>query len=141
MVLADVNVILNAFRADLSHHRICRDWLDSVVNGWKLYGISPQVLSSVIRIATNRRIFANPNSIDEILRFCTRVLDQSHCVVVQPGERHWPIFARLCHETDATGNLVPDAWFAALAIEWGCEWITLDRDFAGFSGLNWRTPS
>jgi hypothetical protein len=36
--------------------------------------------------------------------------------------------------------MVTDAWFAALAIEWDCEWITLDRDFARFPGLKWRRP-
>ena len=30
------------------------------------------------------------------------------------------------------------AWFAALAIEHGCEWVTLDRDFERFPGLRWR---
>jgi uncharacterized protein len=39
-----------------------------------------------------------------------------------------------------SGNLVQDAWFAALAIESGCEWITTDRDFARFDGLQWRAP-
>jgi predicted nucleic acid-binding protein len=62
-------------------------------------------------------------------------------VVIQPGERHWQIFNRLCIEADARGNLVPDAWFAALAIESGCEWITLDHDFARFPGLKWRVPA
>jgi hypothetical protein len=40
--------------------------------------------------------------------------------------RHWEIFTRLCAEADVYGNLVPGAGFAALAIESGCEWITLD---------------
>jgi predicted nucleic acid-binding protein len=35
---------------------------------------------------------------------------------------------------------VPDAYFAALAIEAGCEWITTDRAFARFKGLRWRHP-
>jgi hypothetical protein len=35
---------------------------------------------------------------------------------------------------------VPDAYFAALAIESGCDWITTDRDFARFKGLRWRHP-
>jgi predicted nucleic acid-binding protein len=35
--------------------------------------------------------------------------------------------------------MVPDAWFAALAIEHGCEWITEDRDYARFPGLRWRS--
>jgi hypothetical protein len=51
------------------------------------------------------------------------------------------IFKRLCSEADARGNLVPDAWFAALAIESGSEWITLDRDYARFPGLQWRVPA
>ena len=38
------------------------------------------------------------------------------------------------------GNLVPDAYLAALAIESGSEWITTDRDFVRFPGLRWRRP-
>jgi predicted nucleic acid-binding protein len=34
-----------------------------------------------------------------------------------------------------------DAWYAALAIAWGCEWITLDRDYARFPGLRWQVPT
>ena len=50
------------------------------------------------------------------------------------------IFKRLCIETNTRGTTVTDAWYAALAIEWGCEWITLDRDYARFPGLRWRPP-
>ena len=38
------------------------------------------------------------------------------------------------------GNLIPDAWFAALAIESGCEWITTDRDYEKFPSLRSRHP-
>jgi len=41
--------------------------------------------------------------------------------VIQPRERHWRIFAQLCRAGAVTGKLVLDAWFAALAIESGCE--------------------
>jgi len=57
-----------------------------------------------------------------------------------PGKRHWAIFTRLCRDVEAKGNLVPDAYLAALAIESGCEWVTTDRDFARSSGLRWRHP-
>jgi predicted nucleic acid-binding protein len=57
-----------------------------------------------------------------------------------PGDRHFDIFESLCQGANARGNLVQDAWFAALAIEAGCEWITLDRDYARFDGLRWRAP-
>ena len=34
---------------------------------------------------------------------------------VQEGSRHWGIFERLCLKAGARGNLVPDAYFAALS--------------------------
>lgn len=41
---------------------------------------------------------------------------------------------------NAKGNLIPDAYLAALAIESGSEWITTDRDYSRFPGLRWRHP-
>ena len=111
-----------------------------MINGEARYGMAPQVLSGVIRIATHPKVFVHPSKLQETLGFCRVLLSQPHCVVIQPGERHWEIFTRLCVEADARGNLVPDVWFAALAIEAGCEWITLDRDYGRFPGIKWGLP-
>ena len=61
-------------------------------------------------------------------------------MIVEPGSRHWAIFKRLCVEVELRGPVVTDAWYAALAIEHGCTFITFDRDFASFPGLAWREP-
>jgi toxin-antitoxin system PIN domain toxin len=140
VILPDVNVLLYAFRGDAPEHGGFRGWLQSVVNGEAPYGMSPQVLGSVVRIATHPRIFAKPSRLEEALAFAAVLLDQPHCQVVEPGPRHWRIFRELCRRAQATGNLVQDAWFAALAMESGCEWITADRDYARFEGLRWRAP-
>lgn len=140
MNLPDVNILVHAFRSDSPQHEICRKWLDGVINGEARYGMAPQILSGMIRITTHPKVFATPSGLDEVIAFCNIILTQPHCVVIQPGEQHWNIFQRLCIEADARGNLVPDAWFAALAIEFGCEWITLDHDYARFPGLKWRRP-
>jgi len=50
------------------------------------------------------------------------------------------IFERSCLAAGAKGNLVADAYLAALAIECGSEWVTTDRDFSRFPGLRWRHP-
>lgn len=141
MILPDVNVLVNAFRIDTSDHLLCRNWLERAVNGESRYGISPQVLSGMIRVATHPKVFTRPSRLSETIEFCNFLQDQPHCAIIQPGEQHWSVFCRLCKEADARGNLVPDAWFAALAIESGCEWITLDRDYARFPGLQWRVPN
>lgn len=141
MILPDVNVLIYAFRADLSQHAICRPWLTDVVRGEARFGLSPAVLSAVVRITTNPRVFLVPSALEEAFEFCEDLLGQPHCEIVEPGERHWGIFRQLCISTQTRGARVSDAWFAALAIEWGCEWITFDRDYARFPGLRWSVPS
>lgn len=141
MILPDVNILVNAFRSDSTDHELCREWLTLTVNGESRFGMSPQVLSGVIRVTTHPRVFARPSAIAEVIDFCELLLAQPTCVLIRPGNHHWSIFSRLLLEADARGNLVPDAWFAALALESGCEWITLDRDYSRFPGLKWRLPS
>jgi toxin-antitoxin system PIN domain toxin len=140
VILPDVNVLLYAFRSDSVRHEGYREWLERVVNGDEAYAMSPQVLSSVVRIATHARIFVAPSRREDALSFARVLLEQPTCTVVQPGPRHFSIFEDLCRRAAATGNLVQDAWLAALALESGCEWITTDGDFARFPGLRWRRP-
>jgi predicted nucleic acid-binding protein len=71
-----------------------------------------------------------PTPLETALRLCDQLIVAPQAVVVQPGQRHWGIFTRLCHETNAAANHVPNVYFAALAIEHGCEWMTADRGFA-----------
>jgi uncharacterized protein len=141
MILPDVNVLIFAFRKDVPQHALCRPWLDAVILGDAQFGISPLVLSALVRITTNHRIHVRPSTLDEAFGFCEDLLVQPHCQIVEPGERHWQIFQRLCVETGVRGPMATDAYFAALAIEWGCEWVTLDRDYARFSGLKWSVPA
>jgi predicted nucleic acid-binding protein len=61
-------------------------------------------------------------------------------LIVRPGEGFWSIFRTLCTDGEARGNLVADAAHAATAIEAGATWVTLDRDFARFPRLDWRSP-
>ncbi|HEV8677871.1 MAG TPA: type II toxin-antitoxin system VapC family toxin [Stellaceae bacterium] len=141
MILPDVNVLIYAFRADVPQHASCRPWLAGITSGDARFGVSPLVLNAVVRVTTDARVFRSPSRLEEAFRFCDYLLELPHCQIVEPGERHWGIFKRLCIETDTRGPRVTDAWFAALAIEWGCDWITFDRDFARFPGLTWHVPA
>lgn len=140
MILPDVNVLIYAFRADSENHERYKQWLESAINGPAAYGIAPQVLASVVRICTHPRIFVRPSSRSDVFDFCRALLEQPNAAVTVPGARHWSIFADLCAKANASGNLAQAAWFAALAIESGCEWITTDGDYARFPGLSWREP-
>jgi predicted nucleic acid-binding protein len=50
------------------------------------------------------------------------------------------VYGQLSSQLSVTGNLVPDAMLAALAIEHGLELWSTDTDFARFPGLRWRNP-
>lgn len=140
MELPDVNVLVYAHRGESPHHHACRIWLDRTLKSNQPFGFSELVLSGFVRVVTNPRIFKSPTALDVALLFARKVREQPHATPVTPGSRHWEIFERLCTNAAATGNLVADAYLAALSIESGCEWITTDGDFARFSGLRWRRP-
>ena len=140
MILPDVNVLVYAHREDAVDHPAYREWLEQVVNGDEAYGVSELVLSGFIRVVTHPKVFKRPSRLVDALTFAEQVRGQANCVQVAPGTRHWTLFERLCRECDVRGNLVPDAYLAAMAMESGCEWITADRDYSRFKGLRWRHP-
>jgi predicted nucleic acid-binding protein len=75
------------------------------------------------------------------MQFIDALLQSPTATVVRPGERHWDLFRPLCIEGNATGDRVPDAYLAALAIEHGCELVTFDRGFGRYPGLRWSAPA
>lgn len=140
MILCDVNVLIYAFRRDTVRHEEYRVWLMERLAGHENFGVSDLLLSGVIRVATHPRVFAQPSTVNEALAFVEAVRSSPVAVPICPGERHWGVFRDLCRKADTKGNLVADAYLAALAIESGCEWITTDRDYGRFPGLRWRHP-
>lgn len=135
-----MNVLVYAFQEEAPEHVPHREWLTRLVQSPEAYAVSDHVLSGFLRIVTHPRIFHPPAPIDAALSFANAFRKQPNAVAIQPGARHWEIFVRLCHDAGARGNLVADAWLAALAIESGCEFITTDRDYSRFTDLRWRHP-
>lgn len=140
MLLADVNVLVYAHREDAPQHAGCRDWLETLVNGPESFGFSELVLSGFLRVVTHPKVFIRPSPLADALTFAEQLRSRPNGVAVAPGARHWAIFQSLCVDAGTKGNLVADAYLAAMAIEVGCEWITTDRDFSRFKGLRWRHP-
>jgi uncharacterized protein len=140
MRLIDVNILVYAHRRDAPGHKDYLRWLQGVLGSDEAYGTSDLVLSGFVRVVTHPRVFSPPSPLEAALEFAEQVRGQPNCVLITPGPRHWDIFVRLCSAAGAKGNLVPDAYLAALAIESGSEWITTDRDFSRFPGLRWRHP-
>jgi hypothetical protein len=140
MLLPDVNILVYAFREVAPEHQRFRTWLEQLANSDETFALSDLVCSGFLRIATHPGIFSPPSPLLDALTFVDALRNQPNCIVVAPGGRHWQVFSDLCRAVNARGNMIPDAFHAALAIESGSEWVTTDRDYARFPGLRWRHP-
>jgi len=140
MLLCDVNVLVYAHREDSENHAEYLRWLSELINSDEAFAVSELVLSGFLRIVTHPKVFNPPSPLNDALEFINTIRELENCKVVVPGERHWAIFQKLCLAANAKGNLIPDAYHAALAIESGCEWITADRGFGRYQELRWRPP-
>jgi hypothetical protein len=141
MFLPDVNVCLAAFRHDHVDHQRCRQWVAHAYVHEPNVGMSPLVLAAVVRITTHIRYNNGfPSSLDEALNYCTALLTHPKTVTILTGASHWATFESCSRAANAIGKLVADAHHAALAMDHGCTWVSLDSDFAKFPGLKWRHP-
>lgn len=138
--LPDVNIYVCAHRPEDPCHRRGKEWLETLLTGPMAYAYSDVVLSGFVRIVTNPRIFQTPTPLDTALAFANAVRLPRHAVRVVAGAQHWRVFSEMCKRANARGNLITDAYLAALAIESGNELVSFDHDFARFPGLRWRTP-
>jgi toxin-antitoxin system PIN domain toxin len=140
MLVVDVNVLVDAHRIGAPRHEAVLAWLGATRSGDEPLGIPGSVASSFVRIVTSRRVFPDPASLDVALAFIDTLMASPAVRRVEPGPRHWQLFADLCRRAAAVGDLVPDAWLAALAIEIGATLITADRGFGRYPSLKWRDP-
>jgi uncharacterized protein len=139
--LLDVNVVLAAHRDDHPDFKLARDWLDRTLAAKAPFTVVDLVAGAFLRIATNRRIFSIPTPVDEAFAYLKALREQPAHVMLAPGPQHLVLLERLCGSAEASGDLIPDAQLAAIALEHACELVSFDRDFARFSELKWTRPS
>lgn len=135
MLLLDVNVVLAAHRDDHPHFPVVRPWFDALLAGDEAFTVPIPVWGSFLRLATHRRVFPVPTPRADAFAFVDAVCAQPHHLLTAPGPRHLFLLRRLCDEAGASGDLVADAVVAAVALEHGCEVVTLDRDFVRFPSV------
>jgi toxin-antitoxin system PIN domain toxin len=140
VIAPDVNVLLYAFREDCARHAEYHAWLQDALNGTESVALFEPVLSAVLRIATHPAIFKPPSPRDAVEAFIDTCLAAPAAKAVRAESGHWAPFRHLCTKADCRGNLIQDAYLAAIALEHNCTYVTTDSDYARFPGLRWRHP-
>ncbi len=135
-----MNVVLAAHREDHPHFQAARAWLSETLASGSQFGVTDLVAGSFLRVATNRRVFSTPTPPADAFSYLRTLRGQPGHVMLGPGPRHLELLERLCKDSDASGDLIPDAQLAAVAVEHACEVVSFDRDFARFPKLRWTRP-
>jgi toxin-antitoxin system PIN domain toxin len=139
VLIPDVNVLIYAHNRDAAFHVACRGWLEDAVAHDTL-GLPDVVWLSFVRIMTHTRILPEPMTTSDAIEAMNRLAAMPTVVPAIPGPRHRQIFEALCRLSGASGDAIPDAYLAALAIEHDATLCTADRDFARFPGLRLLDP-
>ncbi|MDR1188440.1 MAG: PIN domain-containing protein [Bifidobacteriaceae bacterium] len=138
MIVVDVNVLVAAAVADHPQHALARSWLVGELATEARGVIIPDLAwVGLVRIVTNHRVFTEPLSIGQVAMFAETIL-AAPGYLRSAGDAGPRDLLALCAESAASGNLVPDAYLASVALRLGCPVATFDRDFRRFDGLQVR---
>ena len=139
-VLLDANLLIWAHHQQFGRHVSAREWLARELSTNPLVGIPWPTVMAFLRVSTHPRALRRPLAIETAWAIVRGWLDRSNVLVPLPTERHVEVLGRVLLSSKAAGNHSTDAHLAALAIEWGLELLSADRDFARYEGLRWRDP-
>lgn len=141
MIVADVNILVYAFRADAPEHATYAGWLNATLASEPI-GVSDAILSGFVRIVTHPRITTAPAPIEAAMEFTRRLHGSPRARWLSQGAPVWERLGALASDDPGIrGNLVPDAYLAALCLANGARLATRDRGFARFPGLRWFDPA
>jgi uncharacterized protein len=139
-VILDANVLLYAVDETAVHHDRARDYLVQHLNGDVRVGLPWQSLGAFVRIATHPRIMRSPLTAEVAASLVDDWLAAPAAWLPDVTTATWAIARRLLVQHGVSGNLVPDALLAALAIQHGVPVVSADSDFARFAEVRWENP-
>jgi toxin-antitoxin system PIN domain toxin len=93
-----------------------------------------------LRLTTNHVVLKDPYPADEAMDVVDGWLERPNVVVVEPMARHTAILRGLLAVPGNAANRVNDAHIAALAVEYGAEIVSFDRDLGRFPGVRVVVP-
>lgn len=140
MILPDVNVLVHAHNTDSAVHEAARRWWDGCLAGSQGIGLAWAALLGFVRIATNRKIVAEPLAVGDVMARIDSWLALPHVHLALPSESHFTRLRAVLERLGTAGNLTTDAHLAVLAMERGYVLYSTDTDFGRFTSLRWVNP-
>jgi toxin-antitoxin system PIN domain toxin len=140
VIIPDVNLLLYAEIDAYPVHVRARRWWEDVLSSDQHVGLAPVCIYGFIRIATNRRVFAEPLTADDAIDRVESWLGRTTVSLLVAGASHIETAFRLLRGLGTGGNLTTDVQIAAHALEMRAEVCSNDGDFTRFDGVRWSNP-
>lgn len=141
MLCVDINVLINALMPQSPSHAPVSAWMHRTLNGTEVVAVPFEVITGLMRVATDRRIFETPARPYEATAFIDRLVAHPRVLTPTDTVQRYTRTRQLVLDLGLAGQDVPDAALAALALELGATMATSDRGFRRFPGLTVLDPA
>ena len=132
---------MSARREETPFHRKAYELLKELASGESPWALPWPCVYEFLRIVTHPRVFDPRTPLEDAIEDIESLFQSPSLVLLGEGPAHSSHLNRTARAGRASGNLIHDAYIAALAIEHGVsEFWTIDRDFTRFPGLRIRNP-
>ena len=141
MKIVDANVLIYSVDEASAHHVAARQWMDNALSKAEPVVIPWLCLLAFVRIMTHPSLSASPMTVAQAMDRVDAWLGVPVVRTDIPHEQTAPILRANLVAGGIGGNLVNDAYLAALAVAADAEMVSFDRDFQGFENLRWLNPA
>jgi uncharacterized protein len=135
MRLWDVDLWVYAFRTDSPLHARSHALLGESLERREGFIFCPAVALSFLRIVTNPRVFIGPSTPADAWSFVSYLESHTASHFADADAMTFGVFRHLCLVAQATGNALPDAYLAAIALRRNAALVTADAGMRRFQGV------
>jgi uncharacterized protein len=141
LIAVDTNILIYAHRQDSPWHNSARTRLRSLSEGSATWAITWPTVHEFLSIATNRKIYRPPSTIDEAITQMRYWMQSPSLELIAEHKNHWDYLQSLALNAAISGGQFYHARIAAICLQHGVsELWTADRDFSLFPALKTRNP-
>ena len=139
-MIVDANLLVYGVDSTSPFHPRAKAWLEDAINGPRRVAIPIQSVGAFLRLVTHPRVVQNPLAPHRAGEIVSRWMAAPGVWVPPTSRDTAAILTGLVTDLHLSGNLIPDALLASLAIEHGLTVFSNDSDFARFPDCSWVNP-
>lgn len=141
MIAVDTNLLIYAYRADLSFHLASKQLLEGLRTEATAWAIPWPCIHEALAVLTNTKAFKNATTLTDAFGYIDALLASPTLHLLAEGDGYLERLRALATAATLKRGQIHDARIAALCLRHGVrELWSADRDFSMFPQLKVRNP-